>query len=123
MIRLLFLAFLSFAAAAPALAQRPVVVGQTFIAESLDPAQGSAGWALQSHGLAETLFTVDREGRIVPNLARSVIRDGEAWRIELRDDVRFGDGSPFDAAALRDAFVRSTRENPRARAQTGGTSK
>lgn len=119
MIRLLFLAFLSFAAAAPALAQRPVVVGQTFIAESLDPAQGSAGWALQSHGLAETLFTVDREGRIVPNLARSVVRDGEAWRIELRDDVRFGDGSPFDAAALRDAFVRSTRENPRARAQTG----
>ncbi len=119
MIRLLFLAFLSFVAAAPALAQRPVVVGQTFIAESLDPAQGNAGWALQSHGLAETLFTVDREGRVVPNLARSVARDGDGWRIELRDDVKFGDGSPFDASALRDAYQRSTRENPRARAQTG----
>jgi peptide/nickel transport system substrate-binding protein len=121
--RLLLAASFVFAGLAGAIsaanAQRPVVVGQTFLAESLDPAQGSAGWALQSHGLAETLFTVDRMGRVVPNLAQSAARDGDGWRIELQPGVRFGDGSPLDASAVRDALVRSTRESPRARAQTG----
>jgi peptide/nickel transport system substrate-binding protein len=121
MIRLASAAFLAFAisGAAPAAAQRPVVFGQTFLAESLDPAEGSAGWALQSHGLAETLFTVDRDGRLVPALARSVARDGEGWIVRLKPGLRFGDGAPLDAAALRDALLRSTRISARARAQTG----
>jgi peptide/nickel transport system substrate-binding protein len=121
MIRLAFAALLAFAlhAAPPAAAQRPVVFGQTFLAESLDPAEGSAGWALQSHGLAETLFTVDREGRLVPNLAQSVARDGEAFVVRLKPGLRFSDGAPLDAAALRETLLRSTRVSARARAQTG----
>jgi peptide/nickel transport system substrate-binding protein len=98
---------------------RPVVVGQTFIAESLDPAQGAAGWALQSHGVVETLFTVDRSGRTAPNLARSVTRDGEAWRIELAPGLKFSDGAEVTAPAVRDALMRSIAANPRAAAQTG----
>lgn len=98
---------------------RPVVVGQTFITESIDPAQGAAGWALQSHGVVETLFTVERDGRTVPNLARSVARDGEAWRVALQDGIKFSDGSDLTAAAVRDSLVRSVAVNPRAAAQTG----
>jgi peptide/nickel transport system substrate-binding protein len=98
---------------------RPLVVGQSFLTESLDPAQGVAAWALQSHGVAETLFTVDRDGRVVPHLAESVRRDGEAFVIRLKPDLKFSDGSALDAAALKASLERSTRENPRARAQTG----
>lgn len=98
---------------------RPLVVGQSFLTDSLDPVQGVAGWALQSHGVAETLFTVDRQGRVVPHLAESVRRDGEAFVIRLKPDLKFADGSPLDAAALKASLERATRENPRARAQTG----
>lgn len=98
---------------------RPLVVGQGFLTDSLDPAQGVAGWALQSHGVAETLFTVDREGRIVPNLAESVRRDGESFVIRLKPDLKFADGSPLDATALKASLERATKENPRARGQIG----
>ncbi len=98
---------------------RPLVVGQSFLTDSLDPAQGVAGWALQSHGVAETLFTVDRQGRVVPHLAESVRRDGEAFVIRLKPDLKFSDGSALDAAALKASLERAMRENPRARAQTG----
>ena len=98
---------------------RPLVVGQSFLTDSLDPAQGVAGWALQSHGVAETLFTVDRQGRVVPHLAESVRRDGEAVVIRLKPDLKFSDGSALDAAALKASLERAMRENPRARAQTG----
>lgn len=99
--------------------QRPVVVGQTFLAESLDPAEGVASWALQSHGVAETLFTVDRNGALAPQLARAVERDGEAWIVHLQSGIRFADGAPLTAAAVRDALARSAAANPRATGQTG----
>jgi peptide/nickel transport system substrate-binding protein len=98
---------------------RPLVVGQSFLTESLDPAQGVAGWALQSHGVAETLFTVDRHGRVVPHLAESVRREGEGFVVRLKADLKFSDGSALDAEALKASLERATRENPRARAQTG----
>jgi peptide/nickel transport system substrate-binding protein len=98
---------------------RPLVVGQSFLTESLDPAQGVAGWALQSHGVAETLFTVDRQGRVVPHLAESVRREGEGFVVRLKADLKFSDGSALDAEALKASLERATRENPRARAQTG----
>ena len=44
----------------------PVVVVQPFLAGTLDPAISTEGWALQSHGIAETLFTVAPDGMVVP---------------------------------------------------------
>ncbi len=114
----------AFAACVPLVASqaqdvRPIVVGQGFLAESLDPANGAAGWAWQSHGVAETLFTVDRQGRAVPNLAASVVRDGAAWRLTLKPGLRFADGQALDATAVKAALERSIAANPRAKAQTG----
>jgi ABC-type transport system substrate-binding protein len=74
-------------------ATRPIAVGQTFLAESLDPVQGAAGWALQSHGVPEALFTTDRSGATVPNLAQSARREADGgWAVTLRPGLRFSDG-------------------------------
>lgn len=45
------------------------------------------------------LVTKDESGRFVPDLARSweFLEEGRRWRFRLRSDVRFHDGSVFDA--------------------------
>ena len=106
---------------APAAAQEPVTVtvGKTFLASSLDPADGSTGWALTSHGVGQGLFSVDRDGRLVPVLAEAVEPAGDSWIVSLRPDRRFSDGSLVTAAAVAEALGHISENNPAARA-TGG---
>lgn len=67
-----------------------VTVGQTFLASGLDPAEGSTGWALVTHGIGEQLFQVSRTGEIVPNLASSAsINSDGSWTVELAPDRFF----------------------------------
>lgn len=107
-------------AAAPALARDSVVVGQTFLAPGLDPVKGSAGWALTSHGIAENLFTVGRDGRVTPLLADSATRrDARTWEIALKPNRFFSDGTPLTAALAAEGLNRTGAENPQARASLG----
>lgn len=106
-------------AAPPAGATDPVRVGQTFVAAGFDPAAGSAGWALVSHGIAEQLFTVSRAGEVVPHLAAGAVRDGALrWTVTLTD-AAFSDGTPVTADAVADALNRTGEANPSARASAG----
>lgn len=109
--------------AAPAVlaqSQPAVTVGQTFIAGGLDPAEGSAGWALVSHGIAEQLFTVSREGLVVPRLAVSSERTGDlTWTVTLAEGRRFSDGTVLSAEAAAVALNRTGEANPAARASAG----
>src|SRR5690606_31379752 len=93
----------------------------TFLVGSLDPTRGSAGWALASHGVAEKLFMVDKDGELVPELAESAERTGElSWTIRLAPGRRFSDGSPVTAEALAKGFA-NTFANSKTAAATGGT--
>ena len=97
-----------------------VTVGQTFLASGLDPAEGSTGWALVTHGIAEQLFTVSREGMVVPNLAASATKnDDGTWTVELAPDRFFSDGTPVTAERVADALNRTGEANPSARATAG----
>ena len=63
-----------------------VVVGQTFMAGAIDPTSGSTGWALTSHGISEKLFTVDKDGNIVGQVAESVERVSDnVWEVTLNN--------------------------------------
>lgn len=100
--------------------EAPLRVGKTFIAAATDPAQGSAGWALVSHGIADQLFRVDRDGRLVGNLATDATRlDDLTWQVTLAPDRLFSDGSPVTAGAVADSLNRTVSENPAARASAG----
>lgn len=97
-----------------------VTVGQTFLASGLDPAEGSTGWALVTHGIAEQLFRVSREGEIVPNLASSASLNADGtWTVELAKDRFFSDGTPVSADLVADALNRTGEANPSARATAG----
>lgn len=97
-----------------------VTVGQTFLASGLDPAEGSNGWALVAHGIGEQLFTVSREGEIVPNLASSASLGADGgWTVELAPDRFFSDGTPVNADLVATALNRTGETNPSARATAG----
>ena len=58
--------------------------------------------------VVETLLTIDEHGRFVPLLAESwtVSSDGLRYTFKLRPGVRFHDGTPFDAQAVKWNFDR-----------------
>jgi peptide/nickel transport system substrate-binding protein len=105
---------------AHAVAATAMTVGQIFLTASTDPGDGNAGWAMTSHGVAETLCSVDQAGHLVLVLAEAITpADGGAWTVTLREGRRFADGSPVTAADVVAALGRTNARNPAARA-TGG---
>jgi len=104
----------------PARSTETIVVGQTFLTASLDPAEGNAGWALTSHGVTENLFTVDRDGHVTPRLAERLKRQEDGtWLLTLKAGSRFSDGAPVTAEAVAAALRRTQEKNPVARASAG----
>lgn len=110
----------SILAIGAATAQEELRVGATFLVGGLDPTKGSAGWALASHGVGEKLFMVDKDGKLVPELAASAERTGElTWTVRLAPGRMFSDGSPVTAAALKKGFD-NTFASSKPAASTGG---
>ena len=104
---------LAIFAAGPVMAQTPrdvVVIGMEAEPPGLDPGQALGLHTLRvTHQLFETLVTTpDDSTDVVPGLAESwqVSSDGLAWTFKLRRGIRFHDGTPLDAAAVKFTFDR-----------------
>jgi len=89
---------------------------------SLDPIFGNAGGSDSNvyNLFAERLVYQDDTGKVLPALAESwdLAQDGMSYRFKLRSNVRFQDGTPFDAAAVKVNLERAADPvvNSRARA-------
>ena len=115
-----WLAAAALTTAGTAFAAEPLQIGATYITSGLDPAKGSNGWALVSHGVGENLFTVDKDGKLVPELAAKAERTGDlTWTISLKPGRVFSDGTPVTAKALAAGFD-NTFANNKAALATGG---
>jgi peptide/nickel transport system substrate-binding protein len=98
----------------------PVVVGQTFMATSEDPTSGSAGWALTSHGVAEKLFTVDKNDVVVGQVADSISKISEfVWEVTLKPNYLFSDGHTLGAQDVADGLNELNLLNHNAKASLG----
>ncbi len=53
--------------------------------------------------MVETLTTIDKDGKLLPMLAKSwtISSDGLTYTFKLQEGVKFHDGTPFDAAAVK----------------------
>lgn len=100
---------LTFAAVlAPAMAETPKRGGTLTVGLAQDPPivdpirTGSFTERQFATGIYETLFDIDEKGQPVPFLAESftVSDDVKTYRIKLRPNVKFHDGTPLDAAAV-----------------------
>ncbi|KEI43465.1 ABC transporter substrate-binding protein [Saccharopolyspora rectivirgula] len=96
--------------------QAPTVRGGTAVValsqepDKLDPSLGTTLAGRQIFAsMCEKLYDVAQDGRIVPQLAAAlpqVSPDELTLTIPLRQNVRFNDGTPFDAAAVRKSLDR-----------------
>ena len=60
---------------------------------------------LSRAGVTETLIRIDFDGQVKPYLAESwSLRDDSAWEFELREDVSFHDGAPFNGESVVEAL-------------------
>jgi len=77
---------------------------EPFELKSPDPA--TSGNVYIKMGIAETLVDTDENGNLLPALATKWQRsdDGLTWHFQLREGVKFHDGSVFDAAAAAKAL-------------------
>jgi peptide/nickel transport system substrate-binding protein len=97
-----------------------VVVGQTFLANSLNPTEDSVPWALTSHGVAEKLFTVDENGELVGQIAQSVEKVDEiTWEVTLKPDYFFSDGTPVSAGEVAASLLEQNEKNSFGNASLG----
>ena len=69
--------------------------------DTLDPSIKWIGWYMRQAGIYETLFSYDPNMELKPELATSYeqLSDTE-WKINLRKDVKFHDGTPMNADAV-----------------------
>jgi len=84
-------------------------IGVGIDVNSLDPiSQNNTTVANMLSYIVETLVTFDGDGKIVPLLAKSwtTSTDGLEWTFTLQDNVKFHDGTAFNAAAVKANFDR-----------------
>ena len=82
------------------------------------------GWTMETDdafsmvyiGVLETLVKVDFDGQMVPNLAESWSQvDDTTWKFNLRKNISFTNGEPFNAAAVVKAlnYIKNAPTPPR----------
>ncbi|WP_339059126.1 ABC transporter substrate-binding protein [Fusobacterium animalis] len=99
---------------------KPIVIGQTFVVGAIEPTVGGTPWSLTTHGLSETVFSVDRNGNLVSRYVEDVERtDKLNWVLKLKKGVKFSDGTEVNAEALAWAMNTVMEENPLSNATAG----
>ena len=97
----------------PKRADQRLTVASAGKISSLDPAQASTVNTIQLlSALGDPLYSLSEDGELEPRLAAEppeISADGTTVTIPLRTDVRFHDGSRFDAAAMAFSLRRFLR--------------
>ncbi len=92
-----------------------LTVGIQLEPSSLDPTSGAAAAIdeVMTGSVYETLIQFDRAGQLRPMLALSWQKapDGLSYEFRLRPNVRFHDGSLFDANAVKFSLLRAVAPN------------
>ncbi|HSQ71213.1 MAG TPA: ABC transporter substrate-binding protein [Rubrivivax sp.] len=109
------LAGVPLAGSVPAVLAQPrrdsVVLGMVLEPPGLDPtiAPAAAIGEIVHYNILEGLTKVEMDGSVTPLLAESWSHspDGKTYTFQLRKGVKYSDGAPFDASAVKFSFERA----------------
>jgi peptide/nickel transport system substrate-binding protein len=91
-----------------------VVLGMVLEPPGLDPttAPAAAIGEIVHYNILEGLTKINVDGSVTPLLAESwsVTPDGKTYTFKLKKGIKFQDGEPFDAAAVKFSFERAKAE-------------
>ena len=91
-------------------------VGVTNFADTLEPTENYFSWVVMRYGMGETLVKFDEKMNPTPWLAESwkISDDKLTWTFKIRDNVKFSNGKPLTAEAVKASLERSFKKNNRA---------
>ena len=91
-------------------------VGVTNFADTLEPTENYFSWVVMRYGMGETLVKFDEKMNATPWLAESwkIADDKLTWTFKIRDNVKFSNGKPLTAEAVKASLERSFAKNKRA---------
>ena len=91
-------------------------VGVTNFADSLEPTENAFGWVVMRYGMGETRTKFDEKMNIPPWLAEkwTISDDKLTWTFKIRDGVKFSNGNPLTAEAVKASIERAFAKNTRA---------
>jgi peptide/nickel transport system substrate-binding protein len=91
-----------------------VVVGLNLYQTNLDPALEWNGWYVSMYGIGETLVKFNKTMEIEPSLADTWKKvDDLTWQFHIREGVKFHNGTPLTANAVKSSMERALKANPR----------
>ncbi len=94
--------------------QDTLVLGMVLEPPGLDPttAPAAAIGEIVHYNILEGLTKINVDGTVTPLLAESwqISPDGKSYTFKLKKGIKFQDGEPFDAAAVRYSFERAKAE-------------
>ncbi|MFZ5828138.1 MAG: glutathione ABC transporter substrate-binding protein [Bacillota bacterium] len=89
--------------------------GTTTVSMDIHKVSDSPSFSILEH-INETLFNMTPSGEIKPNLAESFTAnpDGKSYTIKLKSGIKFSDGTPFNAEAVKLNFERVLKPETKA---------
>lgn len=104
--------------------EKALIIGDTTFSsehweETVDPHRTYNGWACIRYGIGETLVRYSDNMELEPWLAKSWSHDGSlTWTITLQDNIKFSNGRPMDAAAVKECLDHLLQVHDRAPVDT-----
>lgn len=98
-------------------ADKNLTVGVTSFADTLEPAEQYFSWVITRYGVGENLTRFDSKGNLQPMLADSwkVSDDKLSWTFQIKDNVKFSNGAPLTAEAVKASLERTFDKSNRAK--------
>ncbi len=95
-------------------------IGQTWVIGGTDPTDSSVPWGLTSHGVSEGVYMLDEHGKLVSRFIKNIEQvDDTHWKVTMKEDAKFSDGSKVDAKALCTALNMIQEKNKLSNATAG----
>lgn len=114
-IRIVALTILTLGSVVPVAANdKSLAIAVTFgpNAEVPDPRAGYNGWMSNQTGVTEALMGIDYDLNLYPRLAEGIEQSSPTtWRLTLRDNLFFHDGTPVTVQAVIDAIAAISDED------------